>query len=137
MVAWRALVASLNVQKGDSLLIRGGTSSVGLSAAELGRYYGLQVYSTTRSQEKAKQIAPLVGGEDHVIIDDGKVGEQVLKRTGGQGVDHCLELVGSHESLFDSARALKPNGGKLCMAGILGTAHRLHPSPFPNAFFPR
>jgi len=61
-----------------------------------------------------------------VIIDDGKVSEEVLKRTGGHGVDHCLELVGSHESLFDSAQALKPNGGKLCMAGILGTFTPFH-----------
>jgi NADPH:quinone reductase-like Zn-dependent oxidoreductase len=33
--AWLALVGSLRVQKGESVLIRGGTSSVGLAAAEL------------------------------------------------------------------------------------------------------
>ena len=117
-VAWRALVGSLHVQKGESVLIRGGTSSVGLATAELAKYYGLQVFSTTRSAVKAKQLAPLIGGELHVIIDDGKVGDEILKRTNGQGVDHCVELVGGQESLKDSARALKPDG-KLCLVGIL------------------
>ena len=117
-VAWQALVGSLRVQKGESVLIRGGTSSVGLATAELAKHYGLQVFSTTRSPVKAKQLAPLIGGEQHVIIDDGKVGDEVLKRTNGQGVDHCVELVGGQESLKDSARALKPHG-KLCLVGIL------------------
>jgi NADPH:quinone reductase-like Zn-dependent oxidoreductase len=91
---------------------------VGLAAAELAKHYGLGIYSTTRSEVKAEKLAGLVGGKDRVIIDDGNVGEEVLKRTNGEGVDHCVELVGGAESLKDSARALKPNG-KMCMVGIL------------------
>jgi threonine dehydrogenase-like Zn-dependent dehydrogenase len=91
---------------------------VGLATAELAKLYGLKVFSTTRSTDKAKQIAPLVGGEDHVIIDNGKVGDEVLKRTGGEGVDHCVELVGSAETIRDSARGLKRDG-KICLVGIL------------------
>jgi NADPH:quinone reductase len=117
-VAWQALVGSLRVKKGESVLIRGGTSSVGLATAELAKHYGLQVYSTTRSAIKAEKLATLIGGKQHVIIDNGKVGEEVMKRTNGQGVDHCVELVGGQESLKDSARALKDDG-KMCMVGIL------------------
>jgi NADPH:quinone reductase len=111
-------VGSLRVKKGDSVLIRGGTSSVGLATAELAKLYGVKVYSTTRSSDKAKKLAPLVGGEEHVIIDNGNISEEVMKRTDGKGVDYCVELVGGQESLKDSARALKPNG-TLCMVGIL------------------
>ena len=95
------------------MLIRGGTSSVGLAAAELAKHYGLHVFSTTRSEAKAKTLSQLLGGENHVIIDDGNVGEQVLNRTNGEGVDHCVELVGG-QALKDSARALKSKG-KLSM----------------------
>lgn len=56
-----------------------------------------------------------------MIIDDENIGEEVLKRTGGKGVDHSLELVGSHKSLKDSAGALKPIG-KLCLVATLGPA---------------
>jgi NADPH:quinone reductase-like Zn-dependent oxidoreductase len=117
-VAWQALVGSLKVKKDDSILIRGGTSSVGLATAELAKLYGCSVFSTTRSLEKAKKLAPLVGGDNHVIVDDGKVGEEVMKRTDGRGVDYCVELVASDASLKDSSRALKPNG-TLCLVGIL------------------
>jgi NADPH:quinone reductase-like Zn-dependent oxidoreductase len=127
-LAWQGLVGSLHVKKGESVLIRGGTSSVGLATAELARLYGVTVYSTTRSAEKAKKLAERVGGAEHVILDDGNVAEQVLKRTRGKGVDHCIELVGSHKSLKDSARALKPDG-KLCMVGILSTAPPRHTFP--------
>lgn len=117
-VAWRALVGSLRVQRGESVLVRGGTSSVGLATAELAKHFGLKVSSTTRFPVKAKRLAPLIGGEQHVIIDHGKDGDEVLKRTNGQGVDHCVELVGGQESLMDSARAVKPDG-KMCLVGIL------------------
>ena len=67
-----------------------------------------------------KRRKSLLNGADHVIIDYGNIGEQVLKQT-GEGVDHCFELVGSHKSLKDRAAALKPHG-KLCLVGILGPA---------------
>lgn len=106
------------------MLIRGGTSSVGLATAELAKHYGLDIFTTTRSHEKAEKLASLYGGKHHVIIDDGKVGEEVLRRTDGKGVDHCVELVGGQESLKDSARALKPDG-KMCLVGILSKTSRV------------
>jgi NADPH2:quinone reductase len=111
-------VGSLRVKNGESVLIRGGTSSVGLATAELSIQYGLKIFSTTRSEVKAEKLATLLGGREHVIIEAGKVGDEVLKRTGGEGVDYCVELVGSHETIMDSARALKPRG-TLCLVGIL------------------
>jgi NADPH:quinone reductase len=114
-------MGSLRVKKGESVLIRGGTSSVGFATAELAKHYGLQVYSTTRSTVKAEKLAAVIGGKEHVIIDTGKVGDEVMKRTNGRGVDHCVELVGGQESLKDSARALKDDG-KMCMVGILSKA---------------
>ena len=123
-VAWQALVGSLRVKSGESVLIRGGTSSVGLATAELAKHYGLDIFTTTRSHEKAEKLASLYGGKHHVIIDDGKVGEEVLRRTDGKGVDYCVELVGGQESLKDSARALKPDG-KMCLVGILSKTSRV------------
>ena len=47
--AYGALTVGLDVQPGQTLLIRGGTSSVGLTAAILARRRGLTVLATTRS----------------------------------------------------------------------------------------
>jgi NADPH2:quinone reductase len=106
--AWRDLIGSLRVQNGESVLIRGGTSSVGLAAAELAKQHGLAVFSTTRSREKAEKIVPQVGGPDHVIIEEDNVGEALLKHTKGKGVEYCVDLVGGQETLKHSAQALKP-----------------------------
>src|SRR3954465_8600555 len=51
--AYGALTVGLDVQAGQTLLIRGGTSSVGLTAAILGKRRGLTVLATTRSEAKA------------------------------------------------------------------------------------
>jgi NADPH2:quinone reductase len=105
-----SLVTGLGLQRGQSVLIRGGTSSVGLTAALLAKEMGARVLSTTRSEAKAAALREL--GIDEVLIDRGALAEQV------QGVDAVLELVGV-PTLRDSLRCAR-KGGVVCMTGILG-----------------
>src|SRR3954462_12844463 len=51
------------------LLIRGGTSSVGVAAASIAAGYGFEVAATTRSEAKAAALT--AAGAAHVLIDDG------------------------------------------------------------------
>ena len=75
--AYGSLFTALKLQKGDKLLVRGGTSSVGLAAAAIAKNHGATVAGTTR---KAGRDELLKGsGCDHVIIDNGKVQEEVRK----------------------------------------------------------
>src|SRR5919197_288732 len=64
--AYGALTVGLDVQRGQTLLIRGGTSSVGLTAAMLAKRRGLTVLATTRSEAKAGALRE--AGADHVVI---------------------------------------------------------------------
>src|SRR3954464_10823162 len=73
--AYGALTVGLDVQPGQTLLIRGGTSSVGLTAAILAKQRGLTVLSTTRSDAKAGALREV--GADHVVIDDGAIATRV------------------------------------------------------------
>lgn len=77
--------------RGESLLIRGGTSSVGMALAVLAKLRGLRVLATTRNPDKAGRLRRL--GVDHVIIDDGEIAPQVRDLVPG-GVDGAVELVG-------------------------------------------
>src|SRR3954465_12122882 len=63
-----SLTAGLDAQGGQTLLIRGGTSSIGMAAAILAKDRGLTVLSTTRQPERAAALKAI--GVDHVLIDD-------------------------------------------------------------------
>jgi NADPH2:quinone reductase len=110
-----SLNQALEIQKGEILLIRGGTSSIGMLALQLAKAKGLTVISTTRNQDK-KQVL-LDNGADHVVIDDGSVNEQV-RAIYTEGVNKVLELVGTR-TLKDSLKCIAPKG-MVCMTGILG-----------------
>src|SRR3954464_15123495 len=60
--AYGALTIGLDVQPGQTLLIRGGTSSVGLTAAILAKRRGLTVLGTTRSTAKDGALREAGGG---------------------------------------------------------------------------
>ncbi len=110
-----SLNQALEVRKNEILLIRGGTSSVGMLACQLAKHIGLKVISTTRKLEKEKYLK--ANGANHVIIDDGNIKEKVRKLF-PNGVDKVLELVGTR-TLKDSLQCIKPRG-IVCMTGILG-----------------
>src|SRR6516162_7403676 len=62
-----SLYQGLEIKSGQTLLIRGGTSSIGLCALEMARNAGLRVISTTRSETKIDFLRKL--GASDVIVD--------------------------------------------------------------------
>jgi NADPH:quinone reductase-like Zn-dependent oxidoreductase len=112
--AYGSLAIGLDVQTGQSLLIRGGTSSVGMAAAVLAKDRGLTVLSTTRRPERAGVLKAI--GVDHVIVDDGEVAPKVREIVPA-GVEVALELVGT-PTLPDTLRATAIHG-VVCFSGML------------------
>jgi NADPH:quinone reductase-like Zn-dependent oxidoreductase len=113
--AWGSLFKSLRLEKRERLLIRGGTTSVGLAAAAIAKNQGASVASTTRSPERAALLRG--NGADQVFIDTGSIAEQVKEVCPG-GFDKVLELVGT-TTLKDSLRCARL-GGIVCMTGLVG-----------------
>ncbi len=109
-----SLHLALKMQKGESILIRGGSSSIGLLATQMASKFGLSVISTTRDRNKEQSL--LSNGANKVLIDNGLIHE-TIKEINPKGVDKALELVGVN-TLPDTLLCLK-QGGKACMTGML------------------
>ena len=115
--AWGSLFRALRLAKGETLLVRGGTTSVGLAAAAIAKNYGATVASTTRNPERASLLRE--SGAADVFVDDGAIEAKVRERY-TQGFAKVLELIGT-TTLKDSLRCAS-EGGLVCMTGIVGNA---------------
>lgn len=113
--AWGSLFKSLRLQEGERILIRGGTTSVGLAAAAIARNHGAIVAATSRNPDRETFLRD--NGAAHVFIDTGEIADHVREALAG-GVDKVLELVGT-ATLIDSLHATVP-GGIVCMTGMVG-----------------
>lgn len=109
-----SLTVGLDARSGQSLLVRGGTSSVGMAAAVLGKRLGMTVLSTTRNPDKRDALSRI--GVDHVLVDDGEVAGKVRELL-PDGVDGAIELVGT-PTLPDTLRAVRVHG-TVCFTGML------------------
>ncbi len=102
---------ALGIRPGERLLIRGGTSSVGIAAASIAHGHGVEVAATTRRPEKAGALT--AAGVDHVLLDEGGSPHTPWPA----GPSHVLDLVGA-STVVDSLR-LVHQGGTVCVAGSL------------------
>ena len=110
-----SLHIGLEIERAESILIRGGTSSIGMAALALAKDAGLYVATTSRSSTKSEMLKK--AGADEVWIDNGSL-ERQLKDCERQPFDRVLELIGT-TALLDSLRCVR-TGGIVCMTGILG-----------------
>jgi NADPH:quinone reductase-like Zn-dependent oxidoreductase len=114
--AWGSLYRALRLTAGETLLIRGGTTSIGLAAAAIASHRDVTVYATTRSAGRRDFL--LSNGASDVFIDGGAIAKEVNARVGG--VDKVLELIGTG-TLEDSLRCAR-EGGAVCLTGMVGNS---------------
>lgn len=129
--AYGSLTVGLDAQPGQSILIRGGTSSVGMATAILAKQRHMTVLSTTRNPDKAPALTGI--GVDHVLIDNGNVATEV-RAIFPEGIDTALELVGT-PTLPDALRSTRVHG-VVCFTGMLSNQWTI-PDFYPNAYIPR
>jgi NADPH2:quinone reductase len=128
--AYGSLVTGVDAQPGDTLLIRGGTSSIGLALAVIAKLRGMTVISTTRSAAKAHVLE--AAGVDHVVVDDGAVADAV-RRIVPEGVSGAVELVGA-PTLRDTLLATAVHG-TVCFTGMLSDQWTV-PDFYPIDYLP-
>ena len=110
-----SLYTGLEIDRAQTLLVRGATSSIGFATMALAKSAGLEITATSRSEDKFEQL--IAAGATHAVVDNGSISESV-RSIYPDGIDRVLELIGT-STLLDSLKATR-RGGIVCMTGILG-----------------
>jgi NADPH:quinone reductase-like Zn-dependent oxidoreductase len=108
---------ALGVVPGDQgrLLIRGGTSSVGMAAVSIASGYGVRTVATTRRHSKVDALT--AAGVDYALVDLGGSLAPSMHTVWTEGPDYVLDLVGASTTV-DSLHLVR-RGGTVCVAGSL------------------
>ncbi|AZK98704.1 zinc-binding dehydrogenase [Streptomyces tsukubensis] len=129
--AYGSLTTGLALSAGQSLLIRGGTSALGLATAALARDIGATVAATTRNPDRVRVLAD--HGVDHPLVDNGEVAP-LVREIYPEGVDAGLELVGT-PTLPDTLAATRDQG-TVCFTGMLSNQWTVRDF-YPIEYLPR
>jgi NADPH:quinone reductase-like Zn-dependent oxidoreductase len=108
---------ALGVGPGDHgrLLIRGGTSALGMAAASIASGHGVEIAATTRRRDRIDAVA--AAGAHHVLLDSGGSLVADVRALWPEGPDYVLDLVGTATAV-DSLHAVR-RGGTVCVSGSL------------------
>lgn len=117
VTAWQALVTEGRIKAGDSVLVQ-GTGGVSIFALQFAAMSGAHVVATSSSDAKLEQVKALGAGGTVNYRTHPDWAAEVLRLTGGRGVDHVVE-VGGPGSFAQSLRVIRP-GGQINVIGYVG-----------------
>ena len=112
--AWSTVFGILDVKRGQTLLVRGATSTIGQAACHLAVNAGAIVTATTRRRERFPQVEAM--GVHTVKLESPDLIPEIT--AAGSNYDAVLNLVGN-SVLLDTMTVVR-RGGRLCQAGWLG-----------------
>src|SRR5579864_127934 len=114
VTAWHMLAGLAGVRPGQTVLVLGASSGVGIAAIQIAKMFHCRVITTAGDEAKLEKGRAL--GADYGINHyKQKISEEVRKITSKEGVDIVVEHVGA-ATWDESLRSLK-NGGKLVTCG--------------------
>jgi NADPH:quinone reductase-like Zn-dependent oxidoreductase len=108
------LVTRANIQPGQTVLIMGGGSGMGIAGIQIAKLFNCDVIATAGTQDKMDKCIKL--GADHVVNHrEPNWYKKVRNLTNNQGVDIIFEHIG--KSVFAEEVSLLKMGGTLVSTG--------------------
>jgi NADPH:quinone reductase-like Zn-dependent oxidoreductase len=108
LTAWHMLVGRAGIRPGQTVLVLGANSGVGIAAIQIAKLFHARVITTAGDEQKMQKAREL--GADYVINHyQQKISEEVRRITNKEGCDIVLEHVGA-ATWEESMKALKPAG---------------------------
>lgn len=124
---WTNVFERARLAAGEKFLVHGGSSGIGLTAIQLARAFGAEVWTTVGNQEKAE--ACLKAGAHHAVIyRDTDFEADIRQATNGQGVDVILDMVGG-AYINRNIRLLAVNGRLVQIAFLEGSKAEIDALP--------
>lgn len=117
LTAWQMVVRKARVTPGQTVLVHGGGSGVGVAAIQIAKLYGAKVITTVGSDAKLAPARAL-GADEVINYRTTDFAAAVRTLTGKRGVDAVLDHVGG-EVFAASIRAVRV-GGRLVTCGATG-----------------
>ena len=116
---WFNLFIRSRIEKNKKILIHGGSSGIGTTAIQFAKNFGLEVFTTTRSNVKLIKCKKI--GADHAINPKKTNFEEFInKKTNNQGVDFILDIVGGNY-VQKNINILKRNGTLINIGWLRGS----------------
>lgn len=112
--AWSAVRGNLDLLPGQTLVVRGATSSLGQAAISVAVELGASVIATTRSAKRRPFLEQL--GTSEVMLEQPELSKRV-RELHPRGVDAVLDVIGN-STVLDSL-AMARRGGRACVVGLL------------------
>jgi NADPH:quinone reductase len=106
------------LKPGETLLVQGGSSGIGVTAIQMAAALGNRVYATAGNDEKCAACVKL-GAEKAFNYKSGDWAEELKSATGGKGVDVILDMVGG-DYVPKELRSLADDGRLVMIAFLRG-----------------
>jgi NADPH:quinone reductase-like Zn-dependent oxidoreductase len=114
LTAWQMLAHKARVQPGETVLVHGAGSGVGVAAIQIAKLFGARVIATASSADKLARAREL-GADDTIDYTNQDFAAACRALTGKRGVDAVIDHVGG-DVLAASIRAVK-TGGRIVTCG--------------------
>jgi NADPH2:quinone reductase len=116
---WSNVFQRAALQPGETLLVQGGSSGIGVTAIQLAKALGHRVFATAGSEDKCLACTEL-GAERAINYRTEDFSAVVKELTGGKGVDVVLDMVGG--DYLKREIACLADDGRICLIALLGGA---------------
>jgi len=120
ITAYEAICGYGKLKSGETLLVVGAASGVGVVGVQIGKFLGAKVIGVSRSAAKLEKLKG-VGLDVGIVASGGGFTDKVLEATGGQGVNLSLNLIGG--SVFPDLVRSAANQGRIAIIGYLDNQH--------------
>lgn len=120
MTAWQMVVRKAAVQPGDTVLVHGAGSGIGVAAIQIAKLFGARVIATAGSDHKLT-LAKELGADAAINYKTADFAAECRAQTGKRGVDAVIEHVGGE--VFEKSIKAVRNGGKIVTCGATAGFH--------------